>query len=1117
MLGEFFRSHVVCSMQAPDTVRRWDGERGGQRYRRPQRHSFARPQKYQGGCMPAQIHRFPCPQPRRRSWATLGLGAVLCVLSLWPAPFAAAGEPADEFLQALRTEGYFDTALEFLAQMETSPLAPIAFKQVIPYERGLTLVSAASVELDTRIREQMLNDAEQALTAFIQKDPNHRMVPSARNQLGNLLYLRGNFKVELSKRNNDAGLLTEARRFYDEGYQVFGKVQQELKAKLDVVNSRQYDASQREEEELRDQMRRDYLQAQLLAAQVLEERAETLAKGSPEYLQVLTDAEKQYQEIEKKYTRWAAGLYARMALGRCLQKRDKYAEALGFYTELLDAIDTPELRGLRTDTMELAMECWLHPDVKLYAEAISRGTAWQTSLRPYEARTPQALGILLNLAKAHQSYAEFLKQTNPKDRQINELLRTARNLAVEVSRYPSDAQDAARQFIADLRGVEVIAEERPQPKTFSDAKTAGKESLDQMQNATFLVDALPARLAQETDPQLKTELQAQLDEAQQNVTGKRDEAIDYYRLALALANKDTPLEDLNLVRMTLAHLLYLQGEFYDSALVAEFVTRKYPAQLAAREAAKIGLAAYVQLYSSAPEDARQFEANGLRELCDYIVKQWPDQPVAADAWNALIPFIVKEGDFARAQAGIATIPETAPQRGEVELKIGRALWGAYRQGMADLRKWERDGVPAGVDVAQTKTQLEEWKTQAQQILSAGLDRVRANSAKIDASLMLAALSMAQVYVETQQAAKAVELLEDPSFGPLTLARAQNPVTQLPGLTEETYRTGLRAYLASLAGGGETAQAMQKAKDLMAELKTSWANDPQGQQRLIATYLGLARDLKSQMEIASFDERKSLSQGFELFLSQVSKESDDFQVLNWAGETFYGLAESFDDTSTIAPVTANGLYKQALTVFQKIADLAAKQANFLPTPQYMSVIDLRIAMCNRRIGDYNAAINTFVKILTEKNMTLNVQVEAARTFQQWASAPGKHDLYQRAMLGYFPDKNASTPSNIIWGWGKIGKMTAGRKEFEAAFFESRYELARCRFEYARQIKDDASQKRYIELAKQDIWYTYRLYPQLGGQEWSGKYDALLKQIQQARGEKADGLAEFQRQLGNAAQK
>ena len=47
--------------------------------------------------------------------------------------------------------------------------------------------------------------------------------------------------------------------------------------------------------------------------------------------------------------------------------------------------------------------------------------------------------------------------------------------------------------------------------------------------------------------------------------------------------------------------------------------------------------------------------------------------------------------------------------------------------------------------------------------------------EIDASLPAAAFTMAQISVETGQPDKAIEWLENPKFGPLTLVKAGSPL------------------------------------------------------------------------------------------------------------------------------------------------------------------------------------------------------------------------------------------------------------------------------------------------------------------------------------------------------
>jgi hypothetical protein len=132
--------------------------------------------------------------------------------------------------------------------------------------------------------------------------------------------------------------------------------------------------------------------------------------------------------------------------------------------------------------------------------------------------------------------------------------------------------------------------------------------------------------------------------------------------------------------------------------------------------------------------------------------------------------------------------------------------------------------------------------------------------------------------------------------------------------------------------------------------------------------------------------------------------------------------------------------------------------------------------------------------------LDVQVEAARTYQEWA-AQSKADLYKLAMLGARPD---NTKKNAIWGWGRLSQATAGKERFSPEFHEARYNLALCRYEFARRQTAD-KRPPLLDAAKKDITVTQRLYPDMGGEARRRQYDELFKSIQRDLGERVLGQA------------
>src|SRR5947207_12302194 len=109
-------------------------------------------------------------------------GLLLVTAVAVPAP---ANEPAQAFLDGLRERRYFDSALDYLNQAANDPAVPDSFKEMIPYERGTTLVQGAALQRDTAARESQLNEAQKALREFIQAKPENLYAVAARSQLGN--------------------------------------------------------------------------------------------------------------------------------------------------------------------------------------------------------------------------------------------------------------------------------------------------------------------------------------------------------------------------------------------------------------------------------------------------------------------------------------------------------------------------------------------------------------------------------------------------------------------------------------------------------------------------------------------------------------------------------------------------------------------------------------------------------------------------------------------------------------------------------------------------------------------------------------------------------------------
>lgn len=1036
--------------------------------------------------------------PKTRFWA----GVAAC-LTVFASGSASGVEPARQFLQGLRERGYYDTAIDYLNMLKASKLAPADFQDTVHFELGTTLIEASRSQRDLALREKQLNEARDALTRFVSQYPNHPLVNSANSQLGNLLVERARIKMEQSRqpKGDTAALLAAARQQYDEAHTVFSRAQIDLKERL--TKMKVVDPKDTKSVELRDQLRADYLQVQLLAAAVREETAETVPKGSQDYTALLNEAAAQYGEIYDKYRTRLAGLYARMYQGRCMRKLEKLKEALTFFAELLEQPDRPEeFRILKAKAMQLAAPIWLASKPPLYQEAVKWLTPWLDNAKPAEARQADWLELRLALAEAQWGLAETAKKRKGGERQVGIWESDARKNALFVSKQPGELQQKARELVARFGGPELAAESSKQnPQTFADAERAGREVLDALQTANMVVQSYPPRIAQETDATVKADLQRQLEEAQATLKTSVRDAMKYFHKALELADEKTPADDLNIVRYFLCFLNFSASEYYEAGLLGEFVARRYPDSTGARQCAKIAMAAYLKLYMENKSDQKDFESRRVRDVANFITQKWPDQPEALDALNALVPLAIKAGDLAAAEKYLNAIPTDSLRRGEAELKTGQAMWNEYLRGMQEIRKSESggDGKPNNVAPAARKATLEQLKARSQKILEDGFTRMK-GTGKADEAAATACLALAQIYVDTGQTEKAVEILEDAQLGPLTLVQAKSPATQRAGFAGEAYKTALRAYISSLASSSDADAVVKKATQVMTAMKEAMPAD-----QLIGIYVSLARDLEQQMKLAAPDAKRALSKGFETFLTQIRSTATEFSVLNWVAETFSGIAAGFDTGPQAAPVLtaeAKKYYGEALATYQTILDKVK-----LDDPKVKTQILLRQANASRHLFQFPKAQEIFREVLKSNNTLLNIQVEAAKLYQEWA-AVAKNDedkpaLYMKAMAG--SEKDPATGKNIIWGWGRLFQTAAKYPQFRDVFHEARYNLAVCRLNLARLQKAKKDQQEQFGKAKDIIVKTQQLFG--SGPEWDAwrpRYDALMKEIQKGLGVEQAGL-------------
>ena len=997
----------------------------------------------------------------------------------------ASGEEAyQKFLDGLRDHGLFDMALDYIAQMHESPLVSTELKVQMPYEEGVTLIHAAQVERDSATKVKYLDRAKEQLEAFIAANSSHPLAAGAETELGQVLVVRGRMLIDQANRPANAPkkdeLLTQGREKLSAAQKVFTTAEEKFSARLKDF-APHIDAKDVKQIAARDQARSDVLKALLHAAGVLQELAKTYPPGSDESKNFLHEAAAKYGKIYEKYRKRLAGLLARVKEGQCYQDLGDTKRALGLYEMILSQPDDiEEFRKLKSSAMHLSMQCWISDTEKKYEVAVATGNKWLNDAKPDDERSPDGLSIRYYVAVANKLLAGGLKPED--DAARKKALSEAKKQAGYVRKYDGDHKDEAKKLYQELSGIDEGP--RGEPTNFVEARDRGKDALDQWQ----------IKLANiKTAPTLKDE--ANIPKYQEEAKEWREKSLEYFRLALELRDEETPVDDVNIVRYYLCFLSYTDGNYYDAAVMGEFLAHNYPDSAGGKQCAKIAMASYLQGYSASPVDQRDFDKQRMVDIADFITRRWANQEEADEAWGILMSVAANERQLDKTLEYLGKVAPDSPRRGELELKAGQALWAAY---LDSARKEDAE--------RPTQEQLNEMVAKAKETLEKGVERMRAavdaGTSDVGVTLASAALSLGQVYLESGDDEKAVALLNDPKIGPLPLVAAKHPATQQGKFDIETYKLALRAFVAT--------QALDKAEQTMNELEAlvGSSDDANSATTLTKIYITLGRALEEQVtrlrQENKSEELQKVTKGFELFLQRIlgREKGNNFRSLNWVAETFFSLGSGYDagGGKALSP-EAKGYYEKALQADLKLLEAAKAEKEYASDDAVLSV-KLRMARTLRRLGEFKRAIATLLEILKAKPMLIDAQREAAMTYQDWGRV--KPGIYKMAIGGFHKHElPGGKQENIIWGWNKLSIKLQHDKKYDDVFHEARFNMAKCLQEQA-QSKEDAERTETLKKAEQGILYLQNLRPDMGGPDMRKKYDSLLKTIQKALKKQPTGL-------------
>ena len=112
-----------------------------------------------------------------------------------------ADEPAERFLQALRENGYYDIALDYLESISDSPAVSDDFKKILPFEKAETLIKSTAGIRNIDEWEKRLDEAQSLLAESAKLADTPEFLSRAQRNQGNLLYRRA--RVYMKRADDD--------------------------------------------------------------------------------------------------------------------------------------------------------------------------------------------------------------------------------------------------------------------------------------------------------------------------------------------------------------------------------------------------------------------------------------------------------------------------------------------------------------------------------------------------------------------------------------------------------------------------------------------------------------------------------------------------------------------------------------------------------------------------------------------------------------------------------------------------------------------------------------------------------------------------------------------------
>ncbi len=959
---------------------------------------------------------------------------------------ASADEPWQKMLAGLAERRYFDTALEYLDWLQTSPDGPASFKPQYDFQVAQIHWQALQ-QAPFLSRDEHIRCCRVALYTFLKTEPDDVLVIESNLILGKIWFEEGRQRQDVI---HSRGAFQDGVSYFERAEKLAIKQAKSLQAK------RKADKGSVTGAELQAAYAR-FLNAKMLIQRTQFERAKTFPEYSEEFQTGLKSVAEDFEKMASTYRDYSVAFEAKLQAAKAYQELGDFAKT----RELLGELNT--LRGdeflkIRTESLKMALEMSLaENNAKSLSDAIRRVRAWDENVTDESKISHTGQEILLLGAKNLLAQAERAKKDK---KEHDQAIQDAAGFLKRIPQnFSSSIYAEARSLLQEMDGTPLDPEN---PTDFAQALRVAEDAIREFvecRNSYYKVAALEDNTIQQEKTRLKDNV----------LTMARKCEFSIQRALYFRANNTSRVEIFNLKR-NLVNVYLAQEKVLEAAVLDAHLARHYSdfpdADAYAIHAAQCYRYVFAREYD---EEWKSALADSFEKLRQFILqKNDVSDDVIEELNHVRLEMVVAIGALETAQTLLAQVAMTDERINDIEIPLGNAFWIRYKN--------EPDSPDRDAILAAARKHLESGMS-ARDRLFQKRGRHANTSETMDFSTVLA-----QIYLNAGEYQSAIEALHHPTLGPLSPAGlAAKPQSARVQITARLLM--LRIYVAT--------DKLDKAEEAMNQLESHFHGGSDVDENVITQiYLSLGKQLENRLrelnESGEKEQAKKVAAGFEIFLKRIRERGlrNTFQTLYWVADTFFRLGGGMNSKQKY--------YAEAALTFEDILKRITKEPNWAPRQAEEST-KLRLAEAWRATGRFEAALNMLDEMLQHSSGRIDLQMEAARTLEAWGAM--EMEKLSQAVTGR-PINNGV--SQNVWGWNGLIRRTSNNVENLADYYyESYLGKFRCVLKLAEAEKNAEKKAKLLTTIESDFRLLRQLRPELGGEKWREQFEQIDETVKRNR--------------------